>query len=321
MTITLAQAKVGMPDKVDQNVIDEFRRSSLLLDMMEFDNIISPIGGSTLTYGYIKLKTPSTAAIRAINTEYTAGEALREEATTKAIIMGGSFELDRVIIDTAGVIDELAFQLKEKVKATTNYFHYLAINGDASESGTSEFDGLSTLLAGSSTEVTSAVDVSSSANLDSNYQALLDEIDGFMAKLARKPDLLIMNGQMLVKVRSAARRAGYYSRTEDAFGRPVDTYNNIPMMDAGKYFNGVNTVDVVATTEDGKSDIYAVCLGRDGFVGISVEGNKIVRTYIPDLNAPGAVKKGEVEFVAGVALKNTLMAGKLKGVTIAASES
>ena len=50
MAITLAEAKVGMADKVDQQVIDTFRRSSLLLDMMTFDNCISPgTGGSTLT--------------------------------------------------------------------------------------------------------------------------------------------------------------------------------------------------------------------------------------------------------------------------------
>ena len=34
MALTLAEAKVGMADKVDQNVIDEFRRASLLLDML-----------------------------------------------------------------------------------------------------------------------------------------------------------------------------------------------------------------------------------------------------------------------------------------------
>lgn len=32
MAITLAEAKVGMADKVDQKVVDTFRRSSLLLD-------------------------------------------------------------------------------------------------------------------------------------------------------------------------------------------------------------------------------------------------------------------------------------------------
>ena len=63
MAITLAEAKVGMADKVDQQVIDTFRRSSLLLDRLTFDNAISPgTGGSTLAYGYIQLKTPSTAA-------------------------------------------------------------------------------------------------------------------------------------------------------------------------------------------------------------------------------------------------------------------
>ena len=98
MAITLAEAKVGMADKVDQQVIDMFRRSSLLLDRLTFDNAISPgTGGATFTYGYIQLKTPSTAAVRSINTEYTAGEAKREKKTTNAIIMGGSVKVDGVL--------------------------------------------------------------------------------------------------------------------------------------------------------------------------------------------------------------------------------
>mgnify|MGYP003489768790 CR=1 FL=1 len=42
MAITLAEAKIGMADKVDQQIVDMFRRSSLLLDKMVFDNAISP---------------------------------------------------------------------------------------------------------------------------------------------------------------------------------------------------------------------------------------------------------------------------------------
>ena len=34
MALTLAEAKVGYVDKVEQNVIDEFRRSSILLDKL-----------------------------------------------------------------------------------------------------------------------------------------------------------------------------------------------------------------------------------------------------------------------------------------------
>ena len=325
MSITLAEAKVGMADKVDQKVVDTFRRSSLLLDKLVFDNAISPgTGGSTLTYGYIQLKTPSTAAVRQINSEYTAGEAKREEKTTKAVVMGGKFQIDRVLIGTAGAVDELAFQTEQKVKATANYFNNLVINGNKASSGTgvlNTFDGLDKLLTGTETEITSAVDVSTEALMNANYNALLDEVDGFLSTLDGKPSMLLMNNKMLSKMRSAARRAGYYSKTRDEFGRQVETYNDIPMYDMGKYYNGTNTVDIIpetaaSTSAEGKTDIYAVTIGLDGFHGVSPTGSKVINSYMPDLTKPGAVKDGEVELVAGVALKNTNKAGVLRGIKI-----
>ena len=328
--ITLQEAKVGMADKVDQKVVDTFRRSSLLLDKLVFDNAISPgTGGSTLTYGYIQLKTPSTAAVRQINSEYTAGEAKREEKTTKAVVMGGKFQIDRVLIGTAGAVDELAFQTEQKVKATANYFNNLVINGNKSNSGTgvlNTFDGLDKLLTGTETEITSAVDVSTEALMNSNYNALLDEVDGFLSALDGKPSMLLMNNKMLSKMRSAARRAGYYSKTRDEFGRQVETYNDIPMYDMGKYYNGTNTVDIIPETAatqsaEGKTDIYAVTIGLDGFHGVSPTGSKVINSYMPDLSKPGAVKDGEVELVAGVALKNTNKAGVLRGIKISPKTS
>ena len=71
-------------------------------------------------------------------------------------------------------------------------------------------------------------------------------------------------------------------------------------------------------TEGGKTCIYAVCLGLDGFHGVSPTGDGVIVSYMPDMNAPGAVKTGEVELVAGVALKNTLKAAVLKGIAIGA---
>ena len=328
--ITLAEAKVGMADKVDQKVVDTFRRSSLLLDKLVFDNAISPgTGGSTLTYGYIQLKTPSTAAVRQINSEYTAGEAKREEKTTKAVVMGGKFQIDRVLIGTAGAVDELAFQTEQKVKATANYFNNLVINGNKASSGSgvlNTFDGLDKLLTGTETEITSAVDVSTEALMNANYNALLDEVDGFLSTLDGKPSMLLMNNKMLAKMRSAARRAGYYSKTRDEFGRQVETYNDIPMYDMGKYYNGTNTVDIIpetaaSTSAEGKTDIYAVTIGLDGFHGVSPTGSKVINSYMPDLSKPGAVKDGEVELVAGVALKNTNKAGVLRGIKISPKTS
>lgn len=315
--ITLAEAKVGMADKVDQNVVDTFRRSSYLLDKLVFDNAISPgTGGSTLSYGYIQLKTPSTASVRTINSEYTPGEAKREEKTSKAIIMGGKFQIDRVLIGTSGAVDELAFQAEEKIKATSNEFHNLVINGNSASSGSgvlNTFDGLDKILTGTETEITSAVDVSTSAKMDAGYNALLDEVDAFLTKLADKPTMLLMNEDLLTKMRSAARRAGYHKSERDEFGRVVEYYNDIPMIDVGKYYNGSTTQNVIPTNAStGKTDLYAVKIGLDAFHGISPTGSKFIQSFMPDLNASGAVKDGEVELVAGVVLKNSTKAGVLE---------
>ena len=328
MPITLAEAKVGMADKVDQQIVDMFRRSSLLLDRLTFDNAISPgTGGSTLVYGYTQLKTPSTAAVRAINAEYTANEAKREKKTTQAIIMGGAFEVDRVIQDTSGAIDELVFQADEKIKATANFFTNCVINGTAAGTAatgktTGTFDGLNKLLANSSTEYTATADLSTSENVTANYNQFLDELDEFISGLDGMPDMLLMNRKMLSKLRGIARRAGYYESTKDDFGRVVETYNGIALMDAGEFYDGTKTVDIIADTAAGSgtfgtSDIYAVKFGLDAFHGISPTGTKVITSYMPDLTLPGAVKKGEVELVAGVALKNTLKAGHMKGIITA----
>lgn len=328
MAITLEEAKVGMADHVDQKVIDTFQRSSLLLDKLTFDNAISPgTGGSTLTYGYTQLKTPATAGVRAINSEYTANEAKREKKTASAIIMGGAFSVDRVLQNTSGAVDELAFQLEQKIKATANEFHYYAINGkDAGTAAPGKpdgtFDGLAKLLSGSSNEFASEVDVSTSDLATKNAQAFLDEIDYLLSQVDGA-NMLMMNGKMLTKFRGIARRAGYYERSTDAAGRYIETYNGIPMVDLGKYYNGTASVDAIADTAAtasalGKSDIYAVSLGLDGFHGIAPTGTGLIQNFMPNMSQPGAVKTGEVELVAGVVLKSTLKAGVLKGIGTAA---
>ena len=226
--------------------------------------------------------------------------------------MGGAFEVDRVVQNTSGAEDEVAFQAEQKVKATANLFHNMVINGDTEEGG---FDGLNKMLTGTAGELTSQISIATSAELDENYNAFLDEMDGFVASLDGTPSLLLMNSEMLVKLRGVARRAGYYQRSQDDFGNFVETYAGIPMVDMGRYFDGEKTENVIPT-EDGKTDIYAVCLGLDGMHGISPLGSGVIQSYLPDMSAPGAVKQGEVELVAGIALKNTNKAAVLRGVTI-----
>ena len=50
MAMTLNDMKEGMSDKVAQQVVDTFQRESEILQVLQFDNTVSPTGGSTLTY-------------------------------------------------------------------------------------------------------------------------------------------------------------------------------------------------------------------------------------------------------------------------------
>lgn len=324
MPVTLAQAKVGMADHVDQQVIDNFRRGSQLLDALTFDNCVSPgTGGSTLTYGYTQLKTPATAAFRELNAEYTPQEADRDKKSVELKIFGGSFQVDRVLANTTnGQINEVEFQLNEKINATINLFHYTAINGDK---GTAGFDGLDKMLVDTSTELnkaaSGAIDLSTASAIDTNYKSMLDMVDALLAELDGRPTMLLANGALITKLKACARRAGYLTHAEDAFGRTVETYNGIPLVDLQYYFDGSTetpVVPIVTRNESvtGLTDLYAVRFGLDGFHAVSPMGGKIISTTLPDFKTAGAVKSGDVEMVAATVLKKTRAAGVLRNIKV-----
>lgn len=324
MAITLEEAKVGMADKVDQMVVDEFRRDSFLLDRLVFDNAVSPgTGGSTMTYGYMQLKTPSTAARRDINTEYKNNEAKREKKTADLDIFGGSFQVDRVIQATSGAVNEIEFQMKQKIKAASNLFHYLIVNGSTKkETGyvQCKFDGIRKLLAGSSTEKSAeSIDLTTVENIDKYMYSFALQINKWLQTMAERPDMLLMNGDMLAVMQYIGQKMGYFSHEKNDFGNAVPTYRGIVMLDAGSYYDGTAEQECVATdSSTGLSSIIGLKIGLDAFHGICpTETSAFIKSYLPNLDAPGAVKTGEAELVAGVVLKNTKMSGILKDIKIA----
>lgn len=319
MAVTLAQAKLNTQDAIQAGIIDEFAKNSYLLQKMTFDDAVNPSGGgATMTYGYTRLLTQPSAGFRAVNSEYTPGEVTKERKTTDLKILGGSFEIDRVLVGMKGLVDEVNLQLTQKIKATVAQFCDTCINGDVSGDANS-FDGLSKAITGTSTEVgTGAViDLSTSANMDTNYKAALDALDDFLSRLDGRPTALLMNNSLLTKLRGIARRAGYFTQTEDAFGQVVDTYNGIPLIDLGDKpastdpISGIYT-RTVGTSTTGLTDLYAVRLAMDGLHGVTYSGKQMIQTWLPDFTTAGAVKKGEVEMVVTIALKKTKAAGILR---------
>lgn len=318
MAVTLAQAKLNVQDDLQLGIIDEFAKSSFIMNNIPFDDCVSPTGGgATLTYGYTRLITQPTAAFRAVNSEYTAAEVTRARYTTDLKVFGGSFEVDRVIAGMGGIADEVALQSSQKVKAASALFSDTIINGNSSTNA-NVFDGLDVAVTGSSTEMNAsgtAIDLSTSANVTTNYMAFLDTLDEFIYSLDGAPDALLMNAKMAAKMRAVARRADMYQTTKDDFGRQVEMYGNIPFVDLGAKA-GSNDPIVATDSSAGTTSIYAVRFGMDGFHAISMAGQPPVRIWLPDFNTAGAVKKGEVEMVAGCALKSTKAAGVLRKIKV-----
>lgn len=329
MAMTLAEMKVGMSDKVSQQIVDIFLRESEILQLLPFDNCVSPQGGSTLTYSYTQKKLPSVAAFRALNAEYTANQATVEKKTADLKIFGGAFEIDRVIKQAEGPYNNMAFQIREKILAAISLFHYTLVNGN-STTNVNEFDGLDKMLAGTSTEygATAVIDISTMANLKTNADQLYEALQLLIKNT--QADALLMNSSMITKIQTMARILGYKTDSEEAFGRKVTSMDGVRFMDLGNHYTvSGSTVTAnscvkagiertVSTAQTGLTDIYAVKFDvNDGFHAASLTGNGAIHQYLPDFNQPGAVKKGEVEMVAATVLKNTAHAGVLRNLKIA----
>jgi hypothetical protein len=317
MAITLNDIKIGRADKYDRMVIDTFMRKSALLAAMPFDNCISPSGGSTLTYGYIRLKTSPAAEGREINSDYTASAATKEAVTTDLQIMGGKYEIDRVLAEAAP--DEIAFQTEEKIQATVNRYHWLFVNGD--KNNPTEFDGIAKIVDGSVTDFDgSGIDLSTMSM--ANALKITEALDTAILAMKERPTYILANSKAIVKIQSAAKQLGYITQAEDAFGKPVRAYDGIPMIDLGRYYNedlGSDTEIIGIDDASGKTDIYLVALSMSGVHGITLKGDKAISSRLPDFSGAGAVKSGDVEFVAGLAVKNTRAIARIKGVQVQAT--
>lgn len=323
--ITLEQSKVGRANKVEQMVIDTFIRKSEVLELLPFANDVSPNGGSTLTYGYVQTKTPSTAAFRAIGKEYTANEATVEAKSVNLAIFGGSFEIDRIIKTVEGQLNNMAFQLEQKIEAAVGVFHNAMINGDTAVTADG-FDGLDKFLVGTANEMNTdvVIDLSTDAKITENasvfYEALTKLLNDTSAHA------IMCNADMKTKIQTVARKLGYKTESEEAFGRKITNIDGVRIIDLGNIYDasGNKTPIINKVTRDvggsqtGLTDIYAVKFDvNDGFHGVTITGDDVIQQYLPDFKAPGALKKGEVEMVACVALKNANNAGVLRNIKIA----
>ena len=316
MPITLAQAQQLSQSKLTHFVIDEFRKSALL-DKLPFDNTAKPQGGETLSYVYNRVTTLPTAASRALNTEYEAQEAATTTQVVDLKVFGGSFKVDRVIAEhERQVVEHVQFQVQQKTNATIALYHHMFINGDSGIGDGTAFDGIDKAITGSTTELipTANIDLSSSTAIDTNWKTFLDLLRRLRARMDATPTLYLMNQDMFAVFQSVMDRAGVNLASKENYGFEALQWGPSIVMPLGDKPGTSNPV--IETDEGGLTSIYPVRLGLDGVHGVSPDGNTLVKTYLPNMSAPGAVKTGEVEMVAAMALKASRSAAVLRKLKV-----
>lgn len=331
MPMTLDEIRKGMSDKVFDKIVDIFLRESDVLHLLPFDNCVASVGGgSTMKYKYLRKVLPATAQFRKLNGSYASSTATKQEFEAALAIMGGAVDMDRVLNKAAGKFDNLAYQIEEHVKAVVSLFHYTLINGDAvatSATDSPEFEGLDSMLAGTSTEYNTGkvIDLSDITNLKNNADEFYEALSLLIK--STKADALLLNTDMITKIQTVARVLGYKTESEEAFGKKITSIDGVRFMDLQNHYTvtgdtatatAVVKKNITRDVGTGLTDIYAVKFDvNDGFHGISLQGGSVIDKYLPDFNAPGVMKNAEVEMIAATVLKNTQHAGVLRNIKIA----
>lgn len=324
MAVTLAEAKNNALEDYDPFVIDEFRKSSVILDSLIFDEAVNPAGGgATLDYSYRRQETQPTAEFRAINTEYTPSTTTTKKYTTTLAVLGGAFEIDRLLANIGPKgSDEVTRNINDKVKAAVTLFQDTVINGDTGVNDKA-FDGLDKALTGSNTEMKPATGTYDWTDLEGEKGSkAIDTLDEFLDLLNGTPTIVVGNKKALARVRAMVRRTSMYVREPidglaNANGRPItrESYGGILFADAGEKA-GTND-PIIPIDTDGTTSLYTYRVGLDGFCGITTTDGTLVKTWLPDFTQPGAVHRGEVELgPVGVALKATKAAAVLRKIKV-----
>lgn len=260
--VTLAQAATLSENDLQAGVVETFIMESPVLERAK----LKEIEGNA--YAYNEEGTLPGVEFRAVNAAYSESTGTVNQRTETLTILGGDADVDNFIIKTrSNVNDQKATQTALKVKAAAYKFQDTFINGDVAVDANS-FDGLKKRLTGAQV-ITAAVNGLPIVGADSAARhAFLDQVDALIASvpgLTGENGALYMNDLVKAKLIGSARRELITTTTRDDFGRPVERYRDIPMVDIGTKADGTRILPQTETqgTAVDASSIYAVKFGAD----------------------------------------------------------
>jgi hypothetical protein len=220
-------------------------------------------------------------------------------------ILIGDVDVDNFARETESDInDQFAIQIALKAKYMASKFKNKLINGDSNATA-DEFDGLKRYVTVTGNEFAAGA----------NGAALtLDMLDQLIDMVPYGPDVLIMHGRTIRKLRSLLRATGGNDASMieiPNFGVPVFAFNGIPVV--RNDFIGITEVE--GTSGAVCSSIYAARFNEmDGFHGIFGGESAGIRVEsVGTVQNKDAVRT-RLKWYCGTALKSTKAVARLKGI-------
>lgn len=222
------------------------------------------------------MKTLPTVATRKINASFSQTHGTFKQKVEGKCIFGHEINVDVVLV--AADPAQRQIQRRASAKAMAFKFNDMFINGNPASD---EFKGLSMraddidALGGIySDQKFDAGDTNAGRGClydDTSRHYFIDQVGKIIHNTAEhKPDGLLMNAKMYLCFESVMRRLALLKQTEDAFGRIINTFQGVPLIDLG--VNADQTTEVITNTESTggssgvETSIYSVKYGEGEYL-------------------------------------------------------
>lgn len=269
MAWTYAEFSKIETDPLRKSIIDTLLYRVNMLEKIPWETI------GQLSTAVIRIQDLPSVGFRAINAGYTESTGHLEQKVEHIALLGGDIDTDKAYARAKNTVaDARALMQDLMLKAMAYHMNYVFIEGDPTSDPYS-FKGIRKRVD----------DIYAEGYTEQKFACPTTAGDGFLLSTAEthnfldglykliyvtkdKPDYLLMSQKCLLAVNSALRREKLLGNDKDMFGRWVDTFMGIPLVDMG--YKADQSTQIITDTEadtgePGSSEctsIYAVKFGE-----------------------------------------------------------
>lgn len=307
MAMTLLEALKVTSDPLTYTLIEEFVLGELVASI-PWQNV----DGSGVHYN--REDTLPGIGFRGFNEAHEESVGVLNPESEALKLFGGDLDVDRAIVDMHGPTSRAEHTLL-KAKAARMSLERTIIKGD-STTNAREFDGWQKRVTGSQYITNAPAGGALSLN---KLDELIDAVDA-----PSQNKYLVMSRAQRRRLTQAGRNTivgGYIVTEQDAFGRRLAYYQDIPILTVNVDNNGAQILPYTEASPDGtavtSSSIYCVAFGPMLTTGIQ---GKVGGTYGLNVRDLGEINEKPVfrtrlDWYVAQAIYNGRSIGRLAGIT------